>query len=369
VDDSHSHLTAVRLLRMVRLASLVIAAVALFVFDLPPLLATLHTFTLPWVAAAGFLVLTGILATEAILIARSRSWGKARWPSAGLVLATSAFAGAVIPGPEVFGYANWLFDSIGWFAVILLFDQPLPFLAGFLALHFAGIWLHVLLRTDRNLAAVMGLATNTVSIGAMQLALGGAAIVLRRSAAIAVLSADAHEEAHRKEAIAVRIHQDRQHRYAELVAQVRPLLAGLADGTLDPAAETIRQRCAIAAARMRRLFAENDDVENKLLHELRACSDVAERRGVLVQLAAQGTWPALPPSVRRRLTEPALSALSTAQSWARVTITGSQSGVSVSVVADCEVPPVPASGNSSVEVATVCDEDRLWVRATWQPGR
>ena len=39
---------------------------------------------------------------------------------------------------------------------------------------------------------------------------------------------------------------------------------------------------------MRRLFAETDMVTNPLLHELRHCADIADRKGVVVELDARG---------------------------------------------------------------------------------
>jgi hypothetical protein len=44
----------------------------------------------------------------------------------------------------------------------------------------------------------------------------------------------------------------------------------------------------LAATQLRRLFAENDDVPDPLVHELSACIDVAERRGLAVSLAVSG---------------------------------------------------------------------------------
>ncbi len=178
------------------------------------------------------------------------------------------------------------------------------------------------------------------------------------------------------------MHLDRRRRYHEIADTARPLLAGLADGTLDPADETVVRRCAIEAARMRRLFAESDDIGDRLLNELRACVAVAERRGVLVNLIVQGGWPELPREVRRALTDAPMHVLSTAVGAARVTVVGStevdQRGnavrtVAVSVLADQPGTPavsgVEPTETSGVRTTSILDGTRVWVEATWRADR
>ena len=75
---------------------------------------------------------------------------------------------------------------------------------------------------------------------------------------------------------------------------VEPLLQDLAAGRANPADQAVQRDCAIAAARLRRLFAESDDAPDPLIHELLACADVAERRGVAADLEAVGGIPAVP---------------------------------------------------------------------------
>ena len=119
---------------------------------------------------------------------------------------------------------------------------------------------------------------------------------------------------------------------------------------------------------MRRLFAETDTVENPLLHELRHCADIADRKGVEVELDARGHWPVPPVAVRRDLTDAALTALATADSWARVTVVGSADLVSVSVVADCAELAVPAPATPDVRVETFGSNGTVWMEAQWQPS-
>ena len=361
--------TMARLRGRLRIAILIISVADLLALDLPALITHLGVYTTAWPVVAGYLVLLGILATEAVLISRSRSWGAWRWPVLGLTLAISVLVNALIPAAEVPGYANWPIDGIGWIAVVLLFDQDLAVLLTVLAAHFATNFVHLAISGDLTLLRAVNVGTDIVTIGAFQVMCGIATWMLRNAATAAARATEAEEAVRAAEVIAARLHDDRWRRSAQLDAEVRPLLTGLADGALDPAADQTRRDCAIAAARMRRLFAEGDDVDDRLLHELKACVDVAERRGVLVDLATQGSWPGLPLDVRRGLTEAPVRVLSTARNFARVTVLGTDSGVSVSVVADGDAAGIPTEADGAVSITTVEDEDRLWVKATWQTTR
>jgi hypothetical protein len=114
---------------------------------------------------------------------------------------------------------------------------------------------------------------------ALQLTLLLAARALAATAQRAAAVAEAESAVRRRRQVAERLHADRRQRYRTVRDAVAPLLAGLADGTLDPADREVRHRCAVEAGRLRRLFAETDDVADPLLHELRACSYIADQRG------------------------------------------------------------------------------------------
>ncbi|NUT51646.1 MAG: hypothetical protein HOV94_30770 [Saccharothrix sp.] len=191
--------------------------------------------------------------------------------------------------------------------------------------------------------------------------------MLHRLGAQAASAAAEVERVRTAEAVAAESHRRRQRRFADLSAEAIPLLEGLADGTLRPEDAEVRRRSAVEAARMRRLCAETDVVTDPLLHELRHCADVADRKGVVVELETRGSWATPPVAVRRDLTDAALTALATAGSWARVTVVGDRESVSVNVVADCGdvEPPSPATPDVRVEV--LGSGGTVWVEARWQP--
>lgn len=194
---------------------------------------------------------------------------------------------------------------------------------------------------------------------------GLGATALRATAASAHRTAEDAERIRTSETVATALHDRRQERFANLYHSAVPLLRGLAERTLDPQDEHVQRACAIEAARMRRLFAETDTVDDPLRHELFHCADVADRRGVLVDIDARGTVLPLPVPVRRALTDAPLAALATARTWARITVVGTDCTVSVSVVADCGPTAVPDVDDTLVALEMVHDDDVLWVEARW----
>ena len=181
--------------------------------------------------------------------------------------------------------------------------------------------------------------------------------------------AEAESAVRRRRQVADELHAGRQDRYRAVRRSVGPLLAGLADGELDAADRRTRNRCAVEASRLRRLFAETDDVPDPLLHELRACTDIADRRGVLVDLHVLGRLPSLDRPARRALTEAPLFALAGAERQARVTVVGRSDEVAISVLADGPAPvpaELAASADPGVTVTVQDGEDRRWVEARWR---
>ncbi|MBE1469387.1 hypothetical protein [Kibdelosporangium phytohabitans] len=129
--------------------------------------------------------------------------------------------------------------------------------------------------------------------------------------------------------------------------------------------ESVRRACAVETARMRRLFAEASAVSDPLLHELRACVETAERLDVPVSFAERRTRPALPTHIRRRLTEPTITALASARGKAWVAVTGTDQAVTVSVLAEC-APCTSTSDMGGVAIPAMRNGERWWIQATWQ---
>jgi hypothetical protein len=160
-------------------------------------------------------------------------------------------------------------------------------------------------------------------------------------------------------------HDARRVRFETIRHTAEDLLSGLADNRLDLAEPATQQRMRIAVSRLRRLIVENDDVPDRLLHELRACADAAERRGVEVDLQAPvGDVSMLPPTARRALTEPVIQVLAITRSRARITIVAQPSDVTVAIVADAPNVTLPET-DADADVASDSEGDTLWVRSRW----
>jgi hypothetical protein len=291
------------------------------------------------------------------------------WLLAGGALAAGAVGIAAVPADLLLSGADWAWGSAGWFGVLVLLRRPPRELGTFLAIT-AAVAVGVLAEAGAlDRIGLARAATIIYGTAALQLTLLLAARALAATAQRAAAVAEAESAVRRRRQVAERLHADRGRRYRTVRGAVAPLLAGLADGTLDPADRAVRHRCAVEASRLRRLFAETDDVTDPLLHELRACSYIADQRGVVVDLQLTGRLPALDRDVRRALTEVPLLALAGAERRARVTVLGRTDEVAVSVLVDGRGPAPAGPGSaagSGVTVNVLDDEDRRWVEARWR---
>ncbi|MBF9130776.1 hypothetical protein I0C86_17685 [Plantactinospora sp. S1510] len=364
-DDGNVEIIATRFQRGLLWATVAINLVILLLLDLPKLLASHDAYrsvAAQYVAMGGFVVLTLVVAAGLL---RRRGLGRWRWPLLALVFVLSAVATESVPPDQRLGYAHWSEGNAGWTVVLLLLDtRPLIFV-GVLAGHYLMTFAQTVLGADAAITFAASVNA-TVIVLAFQLGVGMIAIVLRQLAVSSARVARAEEEVRTTEAVAAQLARDRRERYADLAETTVPLLSGLASGELDPGAESVRRSCAVEAAKMRRLFAEDATVPDPLLHELRACIELAERNGVSVTFAEFGERPTIPTGVRRRLTEAPLWALATARGKVRLTVVGSDGTVTVSAVTGrpTEIDPFP--DGDGVHTSATVDGDRLWIQSSWQ---
>ena len=185
---------------------------------------------------------------------------------------------------------NWSWGTAGWVGVLVLLRRPLAELGVFLTLE--GLAMFAVLARDGlhqpNVAAFITVLAGSTGI---QVAISVAARTLHVPAQQAADAATREADATARQAVADRIRGARQARWLELRATAEPLLSGLANGTADPADLAVQRACAVEAARLRRLFAEGDETPDPLVHELHACADVAQRRGVAVDIETAAQFP------------------------------------------------------------------------------
>ncbi|GAA2357717.1 hypothetical protein Cme02nite_33550 [Catellatospora methionotrophica] len=336
--------------------------------DLTALLTNWHAYrpggnvvgTVVWAAYA----LVGVVAALRMAGRDVPAWSTAA--GLGLLLVGTPAVTAMSPPDLAFSFGNWSWGTVGWFAQLLLWRRPLGHLLALLAVN-----------------GVLMILTVAATAGVQQLDVARWGMILYGTAALQVVlafgarrlefeatrAAAAAAERHRiaaHEAAGQLVHHSRQSRYQTSARTASELLAAVAAGSADPADPAVRRRAAIEAARLRRLLAEHDDVPQPLLHELRASADIAERRGVSIDLDAVGTVPPLPAQIRRALVDGPLHVIAAARTAARISVAAGHGRVSVGVVADADADPgVLTRAGQAVTVDCHREGDLTCLRSTW----
>ncbi len=319
-----------------------------------------------------------IIAAGSVLLLRGSPGRGTGWALAAAALTISTAVAVACPPAQMLE-TNWAWGTAGWVGVLVLLRRPLAELGVFLTLEALAMFA-VLARDGLHQPNVAAFITVLAGSAGIQLAISVAARTLHVPARQAADAATREADATARQAVADRIRGARQARWQELRVTAEPLLRGLAAGTADPADLAVQRACAVEAARLRRLFAEGDDTSDPLVHELHACADVAQRRGVAVDIETAAPFPAaefpgaqipgaqipaVPPEGRRAITDLAIAVLVSAISRVRITVTGTVDGVIVSLVCDSPADPDLPSGPAGLVVDSQRDGQSLWVEARW----
>ncbi len=130
---------------------------------------------------------------------------------------------------------------------------------------------------------------------------------LRVHASLAARRAELASRLAAERAAVAAIQEDRRDRFALLELEALPLLRGVADGSLDPADEHVRQQCARHATSLRRALADRARLGRELLAVLDPALRAARERGVQVEIQVVGD-PGLP---SREVAQATLAAVTT----------------------------------------------------------
>ncbi|MFI2714104.1 hypothetical protein ACH495_28680 [Micromonospora sp. NPDC018662] len=364
----HAHAVADASDRGARLVAVGIALAWHLAIGLPAVLAAGPGMAAPAVVAIGWLVTALVGVATGVRLLGGGLPPARRLAAALLVVDAAVFAAA---GERfLFTTANWVWGGLAWFFLLVLWQRPVRWLLALLAAHATIALVAVVLHgattpADLSRFAMYVYGTSTLPVAVFAGAAALTALARARAGAAAAASAVAAE----REA-AERAQGERQARLALVSGTAEEVLAALAAGDADPADPAVRRRAVLAAARLRRLIAESDDVPDPLLHELRAAADLAERNGLPIELVAVGTPPELPVDVRRGLAEPLTAALTGTRGWARLTVVAGPDEVVVSLVTpDHDGPddPVPPQdGHRSVEHLHERDGEIRWTQTRWR---
>lgn len=296
--------------------------------------------------------------------------GGGRSPALPLVICPILLAGVVIGAFAVhggfFGRFNWPFTVSGWFAVVALWRRSLAKLITFFAANMLAGAIALIVLHEISRLGIARFIVETCSVSALPITIF---VGSRAVAAIAQRAADAEDALARtrnERLAAEAVQEARKSRYETIRKTVVHLLDGLAAGRLDLAKPATRQEIAVAVTRLRRYLVETDEVPDPLSHELQACADAAERRGIAVELLPPvGVVPVLTVETRRALTEPVIQVLAATVSRARITVVASPVEVVVAVMADAHLHSPIEVIDAAVQPSQDAEGELLWVQARW----
>ncbi|WP_026316307.1 sensor histidine kinase [Actinokineospora enzanensis] len=358
-------LSARRLLRGLRIATVCIATAVLVGRSTPTLLANLDVYLSPAGEIGGYVILLAVAAVTAFAIVRDLSLGPWAPALAVVVLAVSIVATAGVPPEHLITPVHWSYETVGWFATAVLLHRPLRELLAFQATFLTCALAQVALAGQFDQPTLARLITISVAIIGFQVTTGACGQSLSALAAEADAETEHADELRARNEIEEQLHARRRARHADLMPTIAPLLSGLADESLDPGDESVRKRCLVEAARVRRLLAERGD-DDPVSAELRPGIEQAGRRGVVVDVVLAGARPTPPPQVVRELTEPILVILSLARTSARITIDGAAGRVTASARADS--PPVDLLRPDGLTMHVDHFDGLTWVEVGWTSG-
>lgn len=371
--EAASAVVATRYARGTTIALVVVAALWHLANDVPGILGSWAQYRSPaaaWLSVAVWL-LYSLLGTAAGVLLLRRT--PVRWfENAALVLLLAGVPAVVAAGAPrlTFTAGDWAWGSFGWYSLVVLWRRPLRQFAAALAASGLSVLVTMLLTQPVNRIEMARWAIVVFGTSSVPMILAVGARLLERDATRTAEAIAAGKAIETARIAAEAAHQARQRRFESSGRSAADLLTGLASGALEPGEATVRHRAAVEAARLRRLLAEHDDVPDPLLHELRASADVAERRGVVVDLTSVGVGPRLPTEVRRLLADAPVHLLAAARSHAKITVAAGPAEVSVAVIADTpeEVEPPPERPHEQIRVYCQREGAQWCLQATWRPS-
>jgi hypothetical protein len=282
-----------------------------------------------------------------------------------ILLAGSTIGSFALPG-GIFGTYNWPFAVMGWFGLVALWRQRLGAL---MALFTANVLIGVAALVVQGEAGPLGFARlieQVCGVSILQVTIYVGSRAVAATARSGAEAADAASRTKVAEMAAEANRRTRRTRYEAIRETAIQLLQRMAAGQLDLADPGTRQLVAVSVTQLRSDLAEADDVQDLLLHTLRACADAARRRGIAVDLIPPaGTLPAVPAQARRALTEPIIHGLAAATAWARVTVVASAAEIIVAMVADTRWQVSLPEPHDGVEVNRDQEGEVLWIQARW----
>jgi hypothetical protein len=267
--------------------------------------------------ALAILAWLAILGAAAWLVPRMRTRGLAgRETAAAIAIAVAVVAAiGVTHRPHAGGQGSVDLGILGtaWLLALVVMSRP------------ARVWIPgallvfvvhggLLLRDEGlNPTGLSQLMASGYIMVAILIAFAASRPTLAAHASVAARRASLASRSAAERAAAAAIQQERRNRLTVLEREALPLLRGIADGRLDPAADEVRQQCAQHAAVLRHSLSSREPEAGELVAALEPALRAARERGLLVTVQLIGDPGAPQPCVAdAALTavDAALSALS-----------------------------------------------------------
>ncbi|MGO9216423.1 MAG: hypothetical protein ACLP5E_01420 [Streptosporangiaceae bacterium] len=191
------------------------------------------------------------------------------------------------------GALDWSILGAVWLLALAALSRPawewLP--GALLVLAVNGFFIVRLLGTDAP--GIARLAAAAYVTGVILSVFAVLRPTLRVHAGLAARQAELASRSAAERAAVGAIQQDRRDRFAVLELEALPLLRGIADGSLDPAEEEVRQACARHATTLRRALVDRARLGCELMAGLEPAFLAARRRGLQIEIQVVGD-PGLP---------------------------------------------------------------------------
>jgi hypothetical protein len=251
-------------------------------------LVDLHDYRHPAVPVAVWL---GLLAVAGWLVPRARAGGLSAaeaWAAIAAAVCAVTAVGWDRRTHSPAGSVDWSILGTIWLIALVALSRPARVWVSAAVLVFTAHAVFVIrllgtspLSQARLAAAGYIMAVILAVFAALRPTLRTHADIAERRAALASRSAAEH-------AAVAAVYEDRCGRLALLEVEALPLLRGIADGTLDPAASEVRDRCSRHAATLRRALADRDQDAKGLLAVLQPALSTARAGGLPLDVQVIG---------------------------------------------------------------------------------
>jgi hypothetical protein len=251
-------------------------------------LAFLHDYRQPAVPIAVWL---GLSAAACWLVPRARHPGLTRADAA--IAVAVAVAAVVAIGWDrrahgAGGSVDWSVVGTGWVLALLALSRPAwEWICGALLVLAAHSYfiLHLFGLTQLSLAR---LSSSAYVLAVVLIVFAALRPTWRTQARMAARRALLASRSAAERAASAAVQRDRRRRLALLEVEALPLLRGIAAGTVDPAAQEVKERCARHAATLRRALTDRAQRAEGLLAELEPALRAARARGLPVEVQVVG---------------------------------------------------------------------------------